>query len=312
MGLSRHGPDVVGDITKFNLGMPTNPHVDMVIHSAALLSFSQKKDKELHIVNTYGTFNVCNFCLNNHIPHLVYISTAYVCGDYRGMWKEEYFSKGQRFKNPYESSKYWAEAYIREVAHGFGGFHLPLKTTILRPSVIIGRSTDGKATAFEGFYGPVRAIARIMKLAEGGFHLPPREHAEKWLRLPKLRLPLTMRGDPHSTLNLVPVDWVAQKVVELMLTEGVFHLTHPRPLINQEVADLVSRGLGVRGPHFSLTDRLYLPHNRLYHLMTKDFAPYAEYEPVFSSSVNSDLTLTNSPRESILKSVSYWRGQERK
>ena len=176
LGLSRHGPDVVGDITKPDLGLKHPPKVDAVVHSAPLLSFSQHNREKLFKVNTEGTFNVCRFCLNNHIPYLAYISTAYVCGDFKGTWKEEHFDKWQTFRNPYESSKFQGEMVVRSLPK--------LKSSIIRPSIIIGRSTDGKATAFEGFYAPIRAIAKCMALMEGKLKLPHREKVEKFLHIP--------------------------------------------------------------------------------------------------------------------------------
>jgi len=309
VGLSRHGPDRQADILEPNLGYKRSPHLDMVIHSAAFLSFSEKDQKVLHSVNSEGTLNVCNFCLENRIPRLVYISTAYVCGDFKGTWREDHFSEGQHFKNPYESSKFWGESYVREFARGFAGFHPPIKVTIFRPGIIVGRSTDGKASTFGGFYKPVEAIARVMWLMEKKLRLPPREVAERWLHLPGLRVPLALKGDPDSTLNLVPVDWVAQKVVDLLGREGTFHLTNPHPLTNSTIISGINEALGISGPHFDSHARLLQPHDRLWARMTKDFFPYMQYEPTFQSTVNRSLSLTRINRGFIIKTVGYWRGQ---
>ena len=303
LGLSRHGPDIIGDITQHDFGLTSPPHVDAMIHSAALLSFSDRDREDLFRVNSRGALAVCNYCIRHSVPKLIHIFTAYICGDYQGSWGEGDLYKGQHFRNPYEESKFWGETYMREASRN-------LEVTIFRPSILIGRSTDGKTSTFGGFYRPLEALARVIALVEKKLHLPSRENLERSLHLPKLPVPVTIKGDPDSTLNLVPVDWVAQNIIALMNKDGTFHLTDQNPLTNREICEMVCEVLGVMGPHFDKEAKLRQPHDRLYNRMIRDFSPYLQQEPSFSSSLSPSLHLTGDDKEFILEAIRYWRRTE--
>ena len=316
-GLSRHGPDLVGDITKWHFGLRTLPQVDLLLHCAAVITLSPSHAELVNVVNTRATLSIINYCLERgpggrpQVPHLAYISTAYVCGDWRGEWDEGDLHNDQGFKNPYEESKYLAEAYIRQFS--LRTFGPTIRSSVFRPGIIVGRSADGKATAFDGFYRPVQAIGRISQFFEEKLKFPPRERVEKALHLPPLPVPLTMRGDPDSTLNLVPVDWVAQMIID-NLGHGdqhrTFHLTNPDPPTNQQIIDWICQILGVTGIKWNPRTRLLQPHDRIYARMTRDFTPYVEFEPRFISTVNSDLGSWVKNERMILQALSYWRNAE--
>jgi nucleoside-diphosphate-sugar epimerase len=299
LGMSRHGPDIYYDITdRFIPKIDKDFKIDVIIHSAALLSFSPKHTDQVNNVNIHGTAHICDLVRHYYIPKVVYISTAYVCGNFDGEWKESYLDKGQKFKNPYEKSKFSGEMLIRSIPNYL----------IFRPSIIIGNSISGKATDFDGFYRPVRAIARTMKFFEHTVELPPRERSEEVLHLPKLHVPLTINGNPDSTLNLVPVDWVASRIVNNLDLEGTYHLTNPNPLKNSEIAEIINSELGITGPHFELGNHNHGPQDTLYQRMTKDFSPYLQNEVKFQSSLNSSEVLTTDNKRYIINSVRYWRG----
>lgn len=294
--LSRHGP-LVGDITQYNLGLKRAPRIDAVIHLAALVSFREADRKALFQMNSLGTLNVIAFCLRHHIPRLIHVSTAYVCGDARGLWNEGDFDRRQRFKNSYEQSKFWAEAYVREAVH-----NKALEATILRPAILVGRSYDGVATAFEGFYWPMKALLTVQGYAERTLRLPPRRAVERWLHLPPLPLDIKIRGEPLGTLNLVPVDWAAQKMVDLLESPpGTYHLVNPSPPTNQAVAREVARGLGIQEFRFRVRPR-HDPLSDLYNRLVRPFAPYLWGEPVFTSSVAQDF-----PKLDLGRIIGFWR-----
>jgi len=294
--LSRHGP-LVGDITQYNLGLKRAPRVDAIIHLAALVSFRETDRKALFQMNSAGTLNVISFCRRHQVPWLIHVSTAYICGDARGLWGEGDFHRHQRFRNAYEQSKFWGEAYVREAAH-----QGVLRATILRPAILVGRSTDGVATAFEGFYGPLRALLAVQGFAERTLHLPPRRAVERWLHLPPLPLDIKIRGDPLGTLNLVPVDWAAQKMVALLEARpGTYHLTNPSPPTNQVVAREVAQGLGIQRFEFRVRPR-HDPLSDLYNRLIRPFSPYLWGEPVFASSVAQDF-----PKLDLGRIIAWWR-----
>jgi nucleoside-diphosphate-sugar epimerase len=117
------------------------------------------------------------------LQSLAWISTAFVAGDRKGRILEGESQCGQSFRNAYEQSKFEAELLARAA-----GTHLPI--AILRPSIIVGDSRDGYTCNFGSIYWPLRLIA------EGALR--------------------RVSGDPLTPLDLVPVDYVADAVAELM------------------------------------------------------------------------------------------------
>jgi thioester reductase-like protein len=79
-----------------------------------------------------------------NLEKFIFLSTAFVSGDYQGKIFEDQIDYGQKFHNHYEASKYQAEKYIRENLK---------KYLIFRPSVILGDVYQGKAVGCTfGYY----------------------------------------------------------------------------------------------------------------------------------------------------------------
>src|SRR6266496_1323586 len=68
---------------------------------------------------------------------LTSVSTAYVAGDRTGVVYEHELSLGQGFKNHYESTKFQAELWVRELMDR-------VPTTIYRPAIVVGDSRTGE------------------------------------------------------------------------------------------------------------------------------------------------------------------------
>lgn len=108
--------------------------VDIVIHSAAIVSFINKEKKEMLKVNVDGTANVVNIALEKGVKRLVHISSVAALGrtvggghvDEEKKWEES------KVNTYYAKSKYRAELEVwRGVAEG-------LEAVVLNPSTIIG------------------------------------------------------------------------------------------------------------------------------------------------------------------------------
>jgi long-chain acyl-CoA synthetase len=126
------------------------------------------------------------------LDRFVHVSTAFVAGDRPGPYLEDEGDVGQRSRNTYEQTKLEAERHVRERG-------LP-STSILRPSIVVGDSRTGWTSAFNVIYYPLRAFAR------GLFPVVP--------------------GDPEARVDIVPVDAVADALLELANgepREGTFH-----------------------------------------------------------------------------------------
>jgi long-chain acyl-CoA synthetase len=89
---------------------------------------------------------------------------------------------GRRFRNPYEQSKWEAEQLLSREADG-------LPVTCYRPSIIVGDSRTGRTPHFRVLYEPI-----------------------KWVYYGKTDV-LPCR--PEVRLDVVPIDWVCEAIVEL-------------------------------------------------------------------------------------------------
>jgi thioester reductase-like protein len=194
---------LAGDIEQPGLGLSEAnrarlaEEVTTVVHCAASVSFDLSLEESRRI-NVDGTRNILELAERcSRLERLTYVSTAYVAGEPRGLFREDQLDVGQRFRNPYERSKFEAEQMLRDRAVG-----MPLQ--ILRPSIIVGDSRTGRTSSFNVLYGPLKAFARG--------------------RIPAIP---ARRSAP---VDIVPVDYVADRAYELLTDgpDGTFHLVAGR------------------------------------------------------------------------------------
>ncbi len=167
-------------------------HARAVIHSAAYVSYQPTLDGEPWQTNVLGTRRLLELCQSLGITQMHHLSTAFVCGDRRGLVYEDELDCGGGSKNAYERSKFAAEELVRQ----FPG----IQPTIYRPSVVVGDSRTGYTCTYHHFY-------RFLELA---VRLSARPSSRR--QRVGLRLPLT----GAETQNFVPVDWVAETLLALL------------------------------------------------------------------------------------------------
>lgn len=156
-----------------------------IVHSAASVSFTLplERSREINVDGTARMLEFAGLCRQRGgLQRFSYVSTAYVAGLHAGEFGEQDLDVGQRFRNPYEQSKFEAELLVR----GHAG-HIPIQ--IFRPSIVVGEQATGWTAAFNVLYAPMKAFVR------GG--------------LPALPARRT------SLVDVVPVDYVADAVYEL-------------------------------------------------------------------------------------------------
>lgn len=115
-------------------------NADVVLHTAAVVSFNPKERTKMYRVNVEGTANVVNACLEADVKHLLFVSSVAALGrpanlnltqqvthiDESQKWEES------SLNSHYAKSKYLAECEVwRGQAEG-------LKVAIVNPSVILG------------------------------------------------------------------------------------------------------------------------------------------------------------------------------
>jgi len=154
---SRNLKVIEGDMSEEKLGLNQKTEdllkndVEEIFHCSAITDFSWPLDK-IRSINVDGTRNILNFALNcRNLKKINHISTIYVCGDYRGIFKETNFNMGQNFNTTYEQSKFESEGVVEEYRRK------GLWIDVFRPPIIIGESTTGKVLSFDrALYQAVR------------------------------------------------------------------------------------------------------------------------------------------------------------
>src|SRR4051794_13249374 len=231
------GVEVVeGDITERHLGLDDatwerlTGEVTHVFHLAAVYDLAVPAEIAQR-VNVDGTGNVLELCrAAGSLERLAYVSTAYVAGKRTGTIYEHELVMGQDFKNHYESTKFQAEVWVRELMDR-------VPTTILRPAIVVGDSQTGETEKFDGPYFILRTIAAMERFGR----------------------PVRQFGRAEATFNVVPVDYVVAAISAAATapeTAGeTLHLVDVDPLSTRELVTLLSREYAHRDPRGRIPPR---------------------------------------------------------
>ena len=215
-----------GDVREENFGLDSSTFervqhcTDMIVHSAALTSFGRPREHYQEI-NVQGTKRVLAFTMNT-IP-LIHISTMYVCGERPGIFAESDFERKQTFGSFYEESKYQGEVEVR------AAMDAGLRATIVRPSIIVGDAIRGTMRKFDTIY-------TVYRVTSAG-------------------LVRTIPGDYGATLDIVPLDWVADGVTAAVRQFAdargrTIHLCSRAPLTLREINDVCAEFPSFNVPRF--------------------------------------------------------------
>jgi thioester reductase-like protein len=226
-----------GDIAQRGLGLNEDDHerlrseVTHVFHLAAIYNLAVPLPVATS-VNVGGTGNVLEFCLAAEgLERLAYVSTAYVAGTRTGIVYEHELVMGQDFKNHYESTKFQAEVWVRQLMDR-------VPTTILRPAIVVGDSSTGETQKFDGPYYILRTISRLERSGR----------------------PVAQFGRSEAPFNVVPVDYIVAAIAATAFDPAAagetLHLTDPEPLQSHELFEALSHEYAGRGPQFRIPPRL--------------------------------------------------------
>ena len=223
---------LAGDVTDPRLGLDAAAYDDLAgrvtecWHLAAVydLAVPEEVARRVNVDGTRHVLDLCAAC--GGFERLYYVSTCYVSGDRTGRVLESELDEGQGFKNHYESTKFHAEVAVQERWDR-------VPATIFRPAVVVGDSRSGETDKYDGPYFTIRFM----------------------MRLPRL-VPMVGIGSGKARLNLVPVDYLVDAMVEIAdqaTSAGrVFQLTDPGALTVAELLDLISHQLGKPRPWLSV------------------------------------------------------------
>lgn len=109
-------------------------NADSIIHTAAIVSFSKDKRKEMYQVNVEGTENVVNMALENNVKRLVHISSIAALGR---TTKPEMVTEGKKWEENPNNTHYAISKHHAEL-HAWRGFAEGLEGVVLNPSTILG------------------------------------------------------------------------------------------------------------------------------------------------------------------------------
>lgn len=232
-----------GDITRQNCGL-SSEHLETLhencdaiqfFHAAADIRFNKERRQEIFRTNLDGTRNVLDLIQHAKIRRFHYFSTAYVCGNKKNsvVYEDDMkFERDQRLRNPYEESKFEAEAYVRQESEKH-----ELLTTIYRPSIVFGNSRTGACSNFAGYYEHLRAFLMIRdmvtsdlrkdvegRFANAGISISPKDF---------VRLPVRIFCLYQAHINLVCIDYLTSLIINLLdHKESIgktFHIVNPDP-----------------------------------------------------------------------------------
>ncbi len=214
-----------GDVAAMDLGLTGKEFIALaedvhVIHHCAAATYLGVAKDVAYRVNVDGVREVIELANEaKQLERLVHWSTALVSGARRGYVLEQELLAPDGFRNVVEETRYKGEALVRRaMAKG-------IRTTILRPAILVGDSVTGEIDRFEGPY----LLVLLM------------------LNSPvDLRVPLPGRGD--VPLNLVPIDYVADAGWAIAndprsVGRG-FHLVDSTPQSARRVFELIAQAAG--------------------------------------------------------------------
>ncbi len=247
-GMSRRSTDIKLDI--LDLTPDTKlPEVDSVVHTAAIMSFNKARAFETHMVNLIGTFNLIEWMWQNNVKRLFHVSTAYLFDN-----------------NDYEVSKKQAEMLIARLCKTYR-----IKYTIIRPSIIIGDSQMKGEMPTNGVYTGLKVIRQAIEWYRDRIGTELKE--------------LRIKGDPRGSMNVIPVDIVANTIAEAIEHDraGIIHATNPNPPTLEYLMRPLREATGVRLSFMESFEPNVL--ERMVSKMTKEFQVYVQGDYMFPSDI---------------------------
>jgi nucleoside-diphosphate-sugar epimerase/predicted lipid carrier protein YhbT len=254
-----------GDLCLKNFGSNQTENVlkgcDRIIHSAAMTSFQPNLAEENRRTNIDGTKNILDVAATGSLP-LVYISTAYVAGCREGVATEDELDCGQSFNNSYEQTKCQAEQLVRRWSE-----QTSLETIILRPSIVLGDSRQGRIGRFNTIYDMMR-IFEIIKTYNSD-------------------MTLRVVANPSATKNLIPIDYFARLAWHLIARRqpGTFHITNPNPMTIETMQGIFSQLFKINKTRLVDPDALnkgqLTKSERLFRNAGSVYEPYLLHEQIF-------------------------------
>ena len=215
--------------------------IDEVWHCVATFKYQEQERDYIQAINIGGVKNILGFVRGVNLaepPRYFHVSTAYSSGRDCLVVPEAIVSNGSDtgFRSLYEWSKHEGEKVVAQAQHRY-----QLDVTILRPAIIIGSETT-QVFNHSAYYQVISALYRV------------RRHLENRQKNFDGTVNTRLVGDPQTTLNLVPVDYVVNTMLQLAQQPElatpllkIFNIVNEEPPTMGLVHQVLCETLAIRG-----------------------------------------------------------------
>lgn len=263
-----HVKVISGDVSDFPTAeIVANGPYDIFFHCAADVNLGKDVDGKTFRTNLEGTRNALALAHLLKVKALHYVSTAYVAGTVVGRVMEGTLP-ATGFNNSYERSKFEAEKLVRECG---------IPYTIYRPSIIVGRLSDGLIRKPLAFYRIMEFLGKFKKHYCVKNGLPPSA---------PVRMSLRLESKSSDKIYFVPIDYV-QKAISTIFFKPVenkcYHITGESPVSTKSIGEAIVSVLKVEG--LSVMDVVENPtlDEKLVQRMIEDLMPYFASQIIFDN-----------------------------
>jgi len=218
---------IKGDVSSPRLGLSNSEwqqlceEVNSIFHLAARTDFKGKSLHDYSPTNIDGVRHIKELALAGN-AWLHHVSTAFVCGDWSGEFREDQLKESQSFHNYYEESKYRGECILREEPTP--------QYTIYRPSIILERKPTAASSSV---FGPFVFLDGVFRLCLGSIK---NNNTLETIRV---------EGNPNAHLPFVFDDEVSLALADLAENSAVhgkiFNLVSAAPLVNNTLAEVFNQ-----------------------------------------------------------------------
>ena len=264
-----HVKVISGDIKNFPKEeiLAQGPY-DIFFHCAADVNLGKDPDGKVFQTNLEGTRNALEMAHLLKVKFLHYVSTAYVAGTYSGRVMEGTLP-ATGFNNAYEKSKFEAEKLVMNCG---------IPYTIYRPSIIVGRLSDGLIRKPLAFYRILEFLGKVKKhyCVKNGI----KPSAE-------ITLNLRLQAGLSDKVYFVPVNYVQAAISRLFfqpVENKCYHITGESPVTTRDIEASVVQTLKVHG--LRIVEKADNPtaQEKMVQAMIGDLMPYFASNITFDSS----------------------------
>lgn len=241
---------------------------DVFFHCAADVNLGKDPDGKVYQTNLEGTRNALEMAHLLKVKVLHYVSTAYVAGTYSGRVMEGTLP-ATGFNNSYERSKFEAEKLVMNCG---------IPYTIYRPSIIVGRLSDGLIRKPLAFYRILEFLGKIKKHYCVKNKIKPNS---------EISLDVRLLAGWSDRVYFVPVDYVQAAISRLFfkpVENKCYHITGESPVTTKDIEASVVQTLKVNGMKIVESADDLTPQEKMVQAMIGDLMPYFVSNITFDSS----------------------------